>query len=95
MPELGKTSIFVETPTWERLLFSGDSHFAGWSACKRTLADLGGFRIPGVEGLSTCGRLKGRAAGPEERLQTPTLEAWRLGCPDVSMPRADLSSISI
>ena len=31
-----------------------------------------------MEGLSTCGNLKARAAGPEERLQTPILQVWRL-----------------
>ena len=35
-----------------------------------------------VGGLSTCGGLKSRAAAPEESLQTPILQVWRLGCVD-------------
>lgn len=51
--------------------------------------DLDGSRwislIPGVESLSTCGALKGRAAAPIERLvdSNPAgSEAWMLGCLD-------------
>ena len=53
--------------------------------------DLGGFRwiswIPGAEGLSPCGSLKGRAATPLTNLYSDAgvgrLEAWMPGCLDI------------
>ncbi len=58
--------------------------------------DLDGSRwiskIPGVEGLSTCGNLKARAVAPIGRLvdSNPAgLEAWMLGCLDAGRIRLD------